>query len=693
MSTGQQQATTEQLKDEVRQAVRNLTEFSRTADNYGQFCERVLHDVVRITGAHGALLWEMKQANSPPALSGFAGQAPDDQARSVLSPENQNHTRMLMEVIGKKKPVGITSDAFTGAVDSESSDAAIPFLMLLAPVVNRQQQCYGTLELVQRGNIGKSAQEGYLRFLAQIAQLFQRWHEHRDLNQLSKSADQWSRKVEFINEVHQSIDGKETAYAIANEARRLLKADRVSVGKWNGRRCKVIAISSQDRFDNRANVVRKLSKVATASVSADTQFWITGNTDGIAPEVARKINDYLDESNCRTFAVIPLVKRPDDSPNLEQKKRRREKPVKLGALIVEYFDADVTEEQISEDCGLIVNQSQLALHNAKRHNEIFMAPVWKKLGWLQTFLFRDHFAKTMTGLAALAGLVLLMIFMPIELKMHVDGVMHPQIRQNIYAQTPGTVDDIFIKENSLVKKGEPLMKLRNVDLEVQLNQTETQLLTLQSQMDGLEYQLSVGRRGGENQRDAGIDAGAQMQLLKKQMDSQKELKKLLEKKRSMLDVIAPLEGSVITRDPQRLKTYPVSPSQKLLTISKLDGPWELEIKIPQHKIGYIDDAIRVAEQESKEKGEPFTFLEVTYTVSTNPNVTLKGELLRISDRTFPDDQGVPHYRGVVRALDIEKLEKPRPGAGVTASVFCGERSLGFRCFYQLWDLIRTTVIF
>ncbi len=691
MSTGQQQANTEKLKDEVRQAVRGLAEFSRTADNYGQFCERVLNDIVRITGAHGALLWEMKQSNSPPSLSGFSGQAPDDQARAILSPENENHTRMLMEVIGKKQPVGISSDAFTGPVDPEAPVTPMPFLMLFAPVVNRKQDCYGTLELIQRGNIGKSAQEGYLRFLSQIAQLFQRWHEHRDLNQLSASADKWSHKVDFINEVHQSIDTKETAYAIANEARRLLKADRVSVGKWNGRRCKVIAISSQDRFDNRANVVRKLSKVATSSVAADTQFWITGDTDGIAPEVARKINDYLDESNCRTFAVIPLVKRPDDKPNLEQKKRGREKAVKLGALIVEYFDADVSEDQIADDCSLIVNQSQLALHNAKRHNEIFMAPVWKKLGWLQTFLFRDHFAKTMTGLAALAGIVLLMIFLPVELKMNVDGVMHPKIRQNIYAQTQGTVDEIFIEENSVVEKGTPLMKLRNVDLEVQINQTDNQLLTLKSQMDGLEYQLSAGRRD-DNEPDRRMDADAQLEMLTEQMASQKQLKKLLEKKKSMLEVNAPVDGSVITRDPQRLKDYPVSPSQRLLTISKLNGPWELEIQIPQHKIGYIDNAIREAEEEAKDGDKP-KLLEVTYFVTANPNVTLKGELVRVTDRTFPDDQGVPHYRGVVRALDVENLEKPRPGAGVTASVFCGQRSLGFRCFYQVWDWVRTTLIF
>jgi len=227
--------------------------------------------------------------------------------------------------------------------------------------------------------------------------------------------------------------------------------------------------------------------------------------------------------------------------------------------------------------------------------------------------------------------------------------------------------------------------------EVQINQTDNQLLTLKSQMDGLRYQLSAGPRNN-NEPDRGMDTDAQLETLKEQMASQKRMKLLLGKKKEMLEVNAPLGGSVITRDPQRLRDYPVSPSQRLLTISKLDGPWELEIKIPQHKIGYIDDAIRRAEAKTKDDGKPH-LLEVTYIVTANPNVTLKGELVRISDRTFPDDQGVPHYRGVVRALDIENLEKLRPGAGLTASVFCGKRSLGFRCFYQVWDWIRTNAIF
>lgn len=686
MSAGQQnqtQASSDKIKDEVRTTVRNLTEMTRSVEDFDQFCSNVLKDVVRITGAHGALLWQVSGDRNP-RLTHHSGQAPHETARAILNNENPLHSEALMTVIDSQKPRGLSSDAFAPDKEPEggtNGNVDQRFLMLLAPVFDRKESCCGALELVQRGDITPSAKDGYLRFLHQIAQLFQRWHEHQDLNRLSKSADKWTEKVDFINEVHGTIDTKETAYSIANEARRLLNADRVSVAKWNGRRCKVMAISSQDKFDNRANVVKKLGGVATASVSGDTPFWITGDTEGLAPSVAKKINDYLDESNSRTLAVLPLAKRPDDSPTLEMKKRKREKPVKLGCVIIEYFDADVTRDQISEDCNLIVGQSQLALNNARRHNEIFLAPLWKRLGWLQKLLFRDHLAKTVTGLIALTLLTLAMIFWPIELKMRVDGVMQPEVRQSVFAQTPGIISEILIDENSEVKKGQPLLRMKNVDLSVQMNQTRSQIGTLRAQFKGAEFKINRGSRDPREARDV----GSQLSLLKEELTSKLQLQKLLEEKQGALEITSPIDGKIITRDPKRrLADLPVNASQLLLQVSRQDGPWELEIRIPQHKIAYVDQAIT---ESLKNDGDGK--LKVEFATATNPNETLVGKLVSVSDRTFPDEQGVPHYRGIVSEVDVEPLEKPRPGAGVTVRIFCGKVPLGFYCFHQPWDWLRT----
>jgi len=183
----------------------------------------------------------------------------------------------------------------------------------------------------------------------------------------------------------------------------------------------------------------------------------------MAPEVARKINEYLDEAHSRTLAVIPLMARPPELADLEMKSKRREKPRKLGVLVLEYFDADVTEAQIEEDCQLIVQQSEIALENARKHSEIFMQPVWKRLGWLQKLLFRDHFAKTITGLVALALVTLTLIFLPWELKMKVDGVMHPTVRRSIFSQSEGMISEVMIAEQEEVTSGQELLAGIRID--------------------------------------------------------------------------------------------------------------------------------------------------------------------------------------------------------------------------------------
>ena len=258
MPTGQQQQTptTNEIRDEVRRTLKKLNDLARTEANFDQFCGAVLSDVVKITGAFCGVLWQF-DGQTAPKITHKSGDFPHAAAAEVVAGDNKLHANAIAEVVTKELPVGIASEAFTGRNMAESeASGEPPFLLLLSPVHDRQKNCRGALELVQRGSISAQAQEGYLRFMTQVAQLFLRWNEHQDLAKLSEDANVWDNRIAFINESHRSIDPDETAYSIANEARRLLKCDRVSVGRWNGRRCKIKAISSQDRFDNRANVVR-----------------------------------------------------------------------------------------------------------------------------------------------------------------------------------------------------------------------------------------------------------------------------------------------------------------------------------------------------------------------------------------------------------------------------------------------------
>ncbi len=708
-SQNQNSNQADQIREEVRRTIRQLTELTRTEESFDTFCGAVLGKLVDITGAHGALFWQVN-GQGLPKLTHHSGQAPHDLAREILSPENESHSRAILDVVRQKLPIGIASEAFTGKLSNGSTapaqdppletgddegqptpvdapangDAgANPFVMLLSPVVNRQKDCIGTVELIQRGGITNQAQEGYLRFVTQIAALFQRWHEQQDLARLSGHSEKLTEKMQFLSQTHSSIDFKETAYNIANEARRLLNADRVSVGRWNGRTCKITSISSQDRFDNRANVVRKLSNVATAAVGADQTFWITGDTTGIAPEVAKKINDYLDEANSRTLAVIPLAVRPPDVPDLNMNKRQMHKVRKLGALIVEYFDDDVTEDRIGDECKLIVEHSQLALDNARAHGEIFLQPILKRLGWLQQTLFGDHLKKTLTGLAALALITLAMIFVPWELTMRVDGVLHPEERRTVFAEAPGYVKEFNLKEKNIkVRAGDLILLLDDHNRAQEMSAMTSNLTRLEEQAASLARSASRVPRDQQNALKSQRDT-----ILAELAAAQRNIKMAKETATKLFEKRAPIAGTIVSWDlEQRLRGFPVQPNQALFSVANLDGPWRLEIKIPHQKIGYVGRAMEAAKADGKDS------IDAEFTLNTNANKTYSGKLKQLAMRPYTDGQsGTQFYRAVIEVnRDDLEGDELTPGAGTTVRVSCGKVPLYKRCFYQVTDWFKTT---
>ena len=159
MSTRTETQNADKIKEEVRQVVRRLTELSQKSEDFDKFCGEVLGSLVEITGAHGALFWQIT-GQGVPRLTHHSGKAPHDQAREILNPENEQHNRAILDVVRQKMPSGVMSQSFTGKVVDDSAEPSaeensetLPFLMLFAPVFNRQKDAVGTVELIQRGDI------------------------------------------------------------------------------------------------------------------------------------------------------------------------------------------------------------------------------------------------------------------------------------------------------------------------------------------------------------------------------------------------------------------------------------------------------------------------------------------------------------------------------------------------------------
>jgi Barrel-sandwich domain of CusB or HlyD membrane-fusion/GAF domain len=666
-------ATVDQVKNEVRQTIEELRAMTRAEIPFDQFCQALLTKVVPLTGAYGAIIWQFK------GEQGFLPVFGHGPRHQTIAAENKQHQGLLIEVARNQKSLCVLSEAVT------DSQEAANMLLIAVPILDRQNRIWGSLELLQRSEISDETQQGYLKFTTQLASLFARWQEQHDLRAASASDEQWADRVGFVREVHKSIDLNEAVYAIANETRRLLKADRVVVAVESGSGYKIKAVSSQDRFDNRANVVKKLTHVVNGAIKTSTPLWLTGDTSGLPPKLAAHVNEYLDEAHSRTLAVIPLIVEPPKQ-NDELSRRKKKVGRKIGGLIIEYFDQEVAQPNVENNLALITSESTIALENSFATHEVLLLPLWRSLGKLRDNLWTNYRGRTIAGLVALTVLTAAMIFWPMSMRLKVDGVLQPEIRRNLFAKLEeAVIKTVHHDHNSTVKKGDRLLSLESEKLQQRLIELSGQIDTSTEQVASLQRQLNQVRSTQDPQvRQTAAQIALQLDQLIIELKGLEELKKNVEAQMQSLEVFSPIEGTVMNWDAKRkLEGLPVVFGQPLLTVADLKGPWQVELLIPQARAGYIREAF----DKSDKKELPTDFL-----LTTDPNTRISGRLVRISDRAETNAKGLTEFRAIVE-IDSDKLATPQAGAGVIARVNCGPQPMGFVLFYQVYDFLRTRVFF
>jgi hypothetical protein len=131
-----------------------------------------------------------------------------------------------------------------------------------------------------------------------------------------------------------------------------------------------------------------------------------------------------------------------------------------------------------------------------------------------------------------------------------------------------------------------------------------------------------------------------------------------------------------------LNFRPVQMGDSLMTIVEPRGLWELELQMPENRMGFIADA-------QAELGPDLT---VDYITATNPGKKNQGTIKEIhKSAEVRGEEG----NTVLIQVAIEKDDVPdrRPGAEVTAQVYCGRASIGYVWFHDLVSFVQSKVLF
>ncbi len=430
----------ERTKQQIRALVGEIAQLSKQdvapEEFYGQFLPRV----VSALAAAGGAVWTL----NPEGRLALQYQINIQETQLRDNQEHQaQHSRLLYKALSGSE--GMLVPPFSGPGDMEQAGEDTPaanpteFLLILG-LLKTDLETIGVVEIFQRAEAGPATQKGYLRFLMQMCELAGDFLKSHQLRHFSDRQTLWTQLEDFTRTVHASLDPRATAYTIANEGRRLVDCDRVSVAIRNGKKCKIEAISGQDLFDKRSNTVRLLGRLATAVVASGDAVWYTGDTHDLPPQVEDAVQEYVDEAHSKTVAVLPL-QRPAPLEEDDPKKRETPEPP-IGALIVEQIEDSRVSPSLVQRADVVCLHSSTALANALEHQNLFLMPVWRALGKTRWVLEARTLPKTLGIAGAVLAVLLFLLVYPARFTLEAKGTLEPVRRQDVFAGVNGMVKEL-----------------------------------------------------------------------------------------------------------------------------------------------------------------------------------------------------------------------------------------------------------
>ena len=168
------------------------------------------------------------------------------------------------------------------------------------------------------------------------------------------------------------------------------------------------------------------------------------------------------------------------------------------------------------------------------------------------------------------GCISSLLLVPMPLVSRIEGVVWLSESSHVYAQTDGMVETAYVRSGTNVEKGEPLLALRNDDLNLELLQAKMNLAELQTR-------LFVAQK---NSRIEGA-------IAKTDITSAKAAVADLEQRKRMLNINSTLSGRIVYKDPHRLEQKYVSSGDTIGYIVANEQPLVRAV-IDQNRVHLLD---------------------------------------------------------------------------------------------------------
>ncbi|HEY4232482.1 MAG TPA: hypothetical protein VGM76_03585, partial [Lacipirellulaceae bacterium] len=545
-----------------------------------EFYGRALAESVRALSALGGMVWlrstggalrPVTQINWPAA--DFAG---TDARRA--------HDTLLAQVADEGRVVS----TLPRSIHDPAAEILSEYPLLLAPVrvaTESKAATIAILELIPRAGASPAAYRGYEQFLSAVADVAAEYHACRELAQLRSDESYRQELLRLSSLVHRHIDLEPTAYAIANDGRRVIGCDRLSVLAQVGRGCRLLATSGTSRLERRSAAARQLEHLAElVRPLGEPACYADGQSDAL-PIVAEALEAHAEESHARQVAVLPLIRPGAADGDMADGRARAKTSPPTFVLIAEQFDArngDLRRERVVE----VGQVCATALYNAQEIDQLPLRWLLRPLAAAKQSI-AAHATRSMLIAASAAAVVAALLLVPADFLIMAPGTLQPAVRHDVFAPRSGLVDEVLVAHGADVTAGQPLVKLRDPQLELDLKKISGEMETVSRQLDSVR-----ATKSSRDVRDAGTTDLYRLSASEREFEQQfanlQHEQELLIHERDGLVVRSPIAGRVLTWDvSNRLVARPVERGEVLVTVADLSAEWQLDLDIADDRIGHV----------------------------------------------------------------------------------------------------------
>ena len=624
----------------------------------------------------------------------------------------QCHNEILRQVFQAAPPRPVMVEP-QGRLSGMAEPGPVPaanlteYYTLFAPIIAADKAPLGLLEIFQESSHDPRMYPTFLNYAVQMAGYASQYHSYSNARQAA-GVDKAVTGIEaFARLIHTSLNPTEVAYHIANEGRKLVESDRISVAVRHGKKVTVEAVSGADVVEKASTHVRRMRALFDAVIAWGEKLVYSGEKDdSLPPRVLHALDDYLAESQPKLLVVQPIR---DTEREKDDKKPAR------SALMMELFNPPEQTEPYIQRLELVGKHAAPALFNAAEMKRVPLKFLWWPLAKLQDGLGGKARFYWTAGTIALAALIVCMILIPAPLKMEAKGELQPVNIKHVYPGKEGMIKKILVDSGKQYAQGTGCVLLFDAQFEKELAEIKSKLNEAINLDKNLRTQLANSPLADENKTStivelakAQADVTTYSQLLASRLKAHNADPNLLG---NFTAVAPPIDDTsagnarwtVLNADTKEYRLFTtVKPNEPLLKLGWVEGPWHVVMKIPQRNMGHV---LRAFETKGKHKLDAAgkAYLDCDVLVTSQHETSYPGRLYRdqITQEAVPNkddhnesDQVVLAYVKInmtgMKAIPQELLVS---GQEIHSRIRCGEVALGYSMFHGVYEWFYEKVIF